>query len=234
MSQAYATQERAIALFGERIVGWKVGLIAEPLRASLGAERLAGPIFASGLSSAAPGETAHFPIFAGGFAAVEGEFVLRLAADAPAGKADWTATEALEATDALFIGIETAGSPLATINILGPTVVASDFGNNTGLILGPEIENGAARDPIELTCETWINGARIGIGSAASLLGGPVGSLVFLLEHCAARGRPLRAGCLVTTGQLTGIHDIQPEDAITVSFGALGEIRCEAVAPPPS
>ena len=34
------------------------------------------------------------------------------------------------------MGVEMAGSPLATINELGPTVVAADFGNNNGLILG--------------------------------------------------------------------------------------------------
>lgn len=227
LAQAYATQEKAIALYGERIVGWKVGLIAEPLRAKLGAERLAGPIFAGGLSAAAPGEMVRFPMFVGGFSAVEGEFVLRLGADAPAGKSDWSAEAALECADALFIGVETAGSPLATINDLGPTVVASDFGNNFGLILGREVVDW--RDQLAvMTCETFIEGVSVGKGTPASLPGGPGAAMAFLLNHLAERGRPGRAGDLVSTGAVTGIHDIAAGQSARVNFGAFGDIFCQA------
>jgi 2-keto-4-pentenoate hydratase len=227
MAQAYATQEKAIGLYGERIVGWKVGLIAEPLRAKLGAERLAGPIFANSLSAATPGQVARFPIFAGGFAAVEGEFVLRLGADAPAGKANWTADEALENADALFIGVETAGSPLATINELGPTVVASDFGNNFGLILGREVPDWR-KELAGMTCETFVEGVSVGTGTPASLPGGPGAALAFLLNNLAGRGRPGRAGDLVSTGAVTGIHDIGVGQSARVNFGAFGDILCQA------
>ncbi|MDB5440754.1 MAG: 2-keto-4-pentenoate hydratase [Caulobacteraceae bacterium] len=233
MAQAYAIQEAAIRQWPDVIAGWKIGRVPPPLAPVVAADRLAGPIFARHVSLASRTTPARLTVVPGGFAAVEAEVVFRLAADAPPAQMRWTPNEALALVAAMHIGVEFAASPLATINILGPTVVASDFGNNAGLVLGPEIAGGAWRDPADLTCETWINGARVGVGSAASLLGGPVGSLVFLLEHCAARGRPLKAGCLVTTGQLTGIHDIQPGDRVLVSFGSLGEIRCEAVAPPP-
>ncbi len=39
----------------------------------------------------------------------------------------------------MFIGIEIASSPLQNINDYGPAVVASDFGNNAGLLLGAEV-----------------------------------------------------------------------------------------------
>ncbi len=56
---------------------------------------------------------------------------------APAAKLVWTLDEARAiAGDACISASRTAGSPLATINALGPTVVATDFGNNAGLILG--------------------------------------------------------------------------------------------------
>ena len=42
----------------------------------------------------------------------------------------------------MFIGIEIASSPLVNINDYGPAVVASDFGNNAGLLLGAEIRTG--------------------------------------------------------------------------------------------
>ena len=72
----------------------------------------------------------------GGFGAVEAEYVYRLGRDATTQKLHWTPEEALELVDELLVGVEFAGSPLASINVLGPRVVASDYGNNAGLILG--------------------------------------------------------------------------------------------------
>jgi 2-keto-4-pentenoate hydratase len=79
-----------------------------------------------------------------------------------------------------------------------------------------------------MPCETFIAGASVGKGSAAALLGGPLGSLAFILAHLAARGRPGRAGQWIATGQTTGIHDIAAGQQGRVSFGALGEIVCVA------
>lgn len=229
MDEGYATQEAAIGLWPDAIAGWKIGRVPPAIAATVGADRLAGPIFEELVTTPRPGAVVRLPVIDGGFAAVEAEVIWRLGSDAPADRTVWNADDALKLVESLHIGVEFAASPMAQINALGPTVVASDFGNNGGLILGPAIEGGITRDPAALICETFINGLSVGRNSAASLLGGPVGSLVFLLEHCAARGRPLQAGCLVSTGQITGIHDVHPGDAIRVEFGAFGDIFCEAV-----
>ncbi|MCR5880926.1 2-keto-4-pentenoate hydratase [Phenylobacterium sp. J367] len=154
--------------------------------------------------------------------------VVRVAKDAPADKLDWTPDEAAEFVDAFVIGCEFAGSPLSTINVLGPRVVVSDFGNNAGLVLGPEIEGWRRRSPESLACRTLINGVEVGQGSAGSLEGGPLGCLAWMLAHAARRGRPLKAGSLITTGQLSGIHEIRPGEEAVVDFGPLGEVRCTA------
>jgi len=170
-----------------------------------------------------------FPVFAGGFAAVEAELVFRLGADAPAGKLHWTLDEAEALVADLYIGIETAGSPLATINELGPRVVVSDFGNNAGMLLGPKIADWrAARAPL-LDCVSFIDGRKVGAGSVETLAGGPLVALAFALSRCARNGRPLRAGHLVTTGAVTGIHDIVAGQSARVDFGAHGSLRCRAV-----
>lgn len=226
LRSAYACQDRAIALQGSKVVGWKVGRIADAQQPVYGAERLAGPVFAEALRPAA-GEVA-FPVFVGGFAAVEAEYVIRLAADAPAERLDWTREDAAALAGDMLLAVETAGSPLATINELGPAVVVSDFGNNAGLILGPPVR--AWRERLDdLVCETFVNGASVGRGGAASLPGGPLEALRFLLESCARRGRPLKAGDLVSTGAATGIHDVKPGDAARVVFGDDGVISCRAV-----
>jgi 2-keto-4-pentenoate hydratase len=229
LAQGYATQDAAIGLWPDHIAGWKVGFIAPERRDGSGEDRVIGPIFAAAVWTDRPGAETEVPVFVDGFAAVEAEYVFRLAHDAPADKTTWTPEEAARLIGSLHIGVETAGSPLASINVLGPTVVASDFGNNAGLILGREIPDWRLQPEHAMTCETWIQSQRVGHGGATSIPGGLLGALAFALGRCARRGLPMRAGMLITTGAATGIHDIRVGERASARFGPWGEIRCRAV-----
>lgn len=226
---AYQVQDLAIARWPDRVVGWKVGYIAAERRDASGDDRLLGPIWSRALWNATGGID-EFPIYVGGFGAVEAEYVLCLEADAPPDKLQWTPEEAAALPARLFIGVEIASSPLATINQLGPRVVVSDFGNNNGLILGPEVAEWSARDEAGLKAETLIDGERVGTGGATLLPGGLRTAYAFALGRSARRGRPLKRGDLIATGNATGIHDIAVGQVATIRFEDVGEIRCRAVA----
>jgi len=171
----------------------------------------------------------EFPVFDGGFAAVEAEFVFRLGADAPSDKVHWTPEEASKLAMALHIGIETAGSPLASINDLGGAVVVSDFGNNAGLLLGPVIADWRKVAFDSLQTEVFIEGNSVGKGGAMSLPGGPLAGLAFALARCARRGLPMKSGYVVSTGATTGVHDIRVGQESRVVFAGCGELLCRAV-----
>ena len=234
MAEGYRVQEAAIELWPEPVVGWKVGRIPMELQAELAAERVMGPVFAGHVWTADPTSPTPLPVIAGGFAAVEAEYIYRMGRDAPADKLDWTPEEALDYVGDLLVGVEFAGSPLATINVLGPRVVASDFGNNAGLILGRVVPNWRARPDEVPPCHAWVEGQLVGEGTPASIPGGPPASLAFLMAACAGRGRPLKAGQLVTTGAASGIHDIEAGQTARITFGDLEEIRCVAVPARPA
>ncbi|HZD53530.1 MAG TPA: hypothetical protein VE175_10820, partial [Woeseiaceae bacterium] len=133
----------------------------------------------------------------------------------------------------LRIGMEMASSPLKTINDLGPPVVACGFGNNAGLIVGPSIRNWRERDLDSMTCEAFIDGERVGTGGAFNLTGGPIRSLQFILELAASRGRPLKAGDVIATGQTSGIHDILAGQKGRIEFAADGTLACRAIPATP-
>jgi 2-keto-4-pentenoate hydratase len=234
MAAGYAIQDAAIGLWDGEIVGWKVGKIPGPLVAPLGQTRVTGPIFREGLWAADPDGRNPAPVFVGGFAALEAEFVYELMEDAPPGKLVWTLKDAEALRGRMRIGVEMAGSPLATINELGPPVVAADFGNNNGLILGGLLEGWGDVADEAYVCDAYIDGELVGRGSAASIPGGPMESVRFLLEHTARRGRPLKAGQLVSTGAATGIHDILAGQAGRVSFGRHGQVGCITYAASPN
>jgi 2-keto-4-pentenoate hydratase len=229
LNSAYAYQDRAIALWPDNVAGWKVGRIGPPWLERVGEDRLVGPIFRRAIRLAPSEQLVEFPVFTGGFAAVEAEFVFRLAADAQSDKTHWTREEAGALVSALHVGIETAGSPLATINELGPTVVVSDFGNNAGLLLGPAIPDWRTRSFESLTCETFIEDRSVGRGGASSLPGGPLAALAFALGRCARRGLPMKAGYVISTGAATGIHDIRAGQSARVKFDGVAELLCQAI-----
>ena len=227
MAAGYAIQEAAIALWPDTVVGWKVGRIPTELQASLKADRVLGPVFSKNVWRAGAEPTPVFAI-AGGFAAVEAEYIYRMGEDAAAGKTDWTPAEALALVEDELVGVEFAGSPLASINVLGPRVVAADFGNNAGLILGRSIPDWRSRTDDWPPCASYVDDELVGRGAPSSIPGGPAASLAFLMNAAAARGRPLTRGQLVTTGAASGIHDIKAGQTARITFGDLDEIRCIA------
>jgi 2-keto-4-pentenoate hydratase len=229
LDTSYRVQDEAIALWPDEIAGWKIGRVQPHQVEELGADRLAGPIFSHLVWNARAGEEVAIPVYENGFAAVEAEYVFRIGQDAPASKTEWNAQEAADYVGAMFVGVETAGSPLKTINDLGATVVVSDFGNNHGLILGPEVPDWRAKLERVVTCETFIEGQSVGKGSASTTSDGPLDALAFLLGHLARRGKPLRAGQLVSTGAVTGVHDIRIGQRARVNFNGSGDILVTAV-----
>lgn len=228
LSLGYRIQDEAIGLWPDDIAGWKIGRVPPHQVEELGADRLAGPIFQR-LVWRVENDEVQFPVFERGFAAVEAEYVLRIAHDVPPEDTAWTREDAAELVAAMHIGVETAGSPLAAINDLGATVVVSDFGNNHGLILGREVPAWRARLDEGLRCETFIDDRPVGSGEVRAGADDPLDALVFLLEHLARRGRTLKAGHLISTGAVTGVHDIRIGQRARVSFAGSGDILCSAV-----
>jgi 2-keto-4-pentenoate hydratase len=232
LEAAYAVQEMELGLWGAAPRGWKVAMIKPELRASLGAERTAGPAFH--VVEAADGAQVAMPVVAGGFGAVEAEFIAVMGKDLPPRAAPYGAEEVRAAIAALHAGVEIAGSPLASLNDLGPVAVVSDFGNNAGLVLGPAVPDWRERSWESMTSATAIDGVPVGQGSAANVPGSPLAAIAFLADNLGRRGRGLKAGELVSTGMTTGIHLVKPGARATLDFGDCGRFTVEIVAAKPA
>lgn len=231
LDQAYAIQDEAIARWDRPILGWKVGRINAPLSDTLGSNRLAGPIFSS-VRAGGNGGLPAMPVFAGGFAAGEAEFMLRIGAAPPAGKTEFTLEEAAGLIDAVHVGIEIASSPLGTINELGPIAVISDFGNNNGMLIGAEIENWRSSDFEQWDVVSLLDGEEIGRGRASSFPDGAIGAARFLFELMAARGIALTPGQWISSGAVTGVHRARPGQTVEARFSDGFDIACRLVAAP--
>jgi 2-keto-4-pentenoate hydratase len=223
LDAAYAVQDAAIAGWNRPIVGWKVGRILPPLSERYGADRLAGPIFDSETAASDP---VAMPVFAEGFAAGEAEFLLRIGRRPAEGQTRFTLEETADLIEAVHVGIEIASSPLEPINRIGPAAVISDFGNNNGLLVGPEIADWRSSNFERWAVETLIDGVSVGTGQAASFPDGAIGAARFLFELMARRGIALQAGQWISSGAVTGVHDARPGQTVEARFGDSFTVTC--------
>jgi 2-keto-4-pentenoate hydratase len=230
LADAYAIQDRARALVSDDVAGWKVGRINPPLDGQLGTNRLAGPIFAHSVRPHLPAPA--MPIFGAGFGAAEAEFLLRIGTAPDPAKTSYTLDEAAELVDAVHVGLEIASSPFPGINAHGPLVTISDFGNNHGLVVGEAIPGWRDADLLDWPVTLSIDGVEIGAATARTMLDGPVGAARFLFETMAARGVALRPGQWISSGAVTGVHEVSPGAQVTATFGTM-RVSCSIEAARP-
>ncbi len=226
LASAYALQDEAIALFDGTIIGWKVGRIQPPLSDSLGTTRLFGPAWAEARQDATNGHVPTGRIFKGGFGAVEAEFMFRIGQVPPSGQTRISLDEVAGLIDAVYVGFEIASSPYAGINSSGPLVTICDFGNNNGLLVGPEVPEWRASGLADWTVETRADGILLGSGKASAFPDGPLGSVKLLIENLIERGHPIVPGLLISTGAVSGVHEVTAGQKIEARFGDDMVISC--------
>jgi 2-keto-4-pentenoate hydratase len=229
LGAAYQVQDSAIAAWGRPVLGWKVGRINPPLSERFGADRLAGPIF---LVEQGGGEP-EMPVFGKGFAAGEAEFLLRVGRAPRPGQERFTLEQAAQLIDAVHVGIEVASSPLRAINAIGPIAVASDFGNNNGLVVGPEVTDWRSSGFEQWLVTTRIDGREVGSGRASAFPDGAIGAARFLFELMAERGIALTPGQWISSGAVSGVHDAAPGQRVEADFGGRLSVACRLRAARP-
>ncbi|WP_432201758.1 2-keto-4-pentenoate hydratase [Erythrobacter sp. W53] len=217
---AYAIQQLSRESWEDEVAGWKVGGVPPDFIDTFGETHLVGPIFAKSVKYVGPGESVDMPVFARAFGAIEPEFIVQLG-------------ETL-AHDRLFIGAEIASSPLPAINDIGPIAVISDFGNNNGMIIGPEIvgwrEHTVA--PTLVACE--IDDQQVGACEVRDLVGSVDQAIAFLLSHADRRRIEIPVGTYISTGAITGIHEAEAGASSRISFGDLGDFSLTLIEAPAS
>lgn len=223
LAEAYAIQEESISLWPDAIAGWKVAAIHPDLRAQLKSERMSGPAFSQSVIRVKPGEIGEIAVIPGGFIAVETEIGIVLNEDIEPRTTPWTMPDLLPLIAGVHLAMEIAGSPLPTINDIGPWAIVSDFGNNSGIAVGAAIEGWDKGALDDLKTEMRIEGQTIGLGRAVGANGGPLDAFLFLVNHLASRNRGLKKGDVISAGATTGVHPIE--------IGQVAKAICDGCLP---
>ena len=222
LSEAYEVQDIALRLWDRSVGGWKVGKIPSPRDEVLGANRLIGPIFSDTIFEQV-GSPIAMPVFADGFAAAEAEFAIRIRV--PEGAALPTSdAETYDWVEEIRIAVEIASSPYPGINEDGPCVTVSDHGNNAGLVLGPVVPREMWDGINDIMVETIIAGETAGKASTATMLDGPFGAVRFLLANLSQRGLMAQAPGWVSSGAITGVHEVTVGQPVEARFAGVGTV----------
>lgn len=212
-AEAYEVQRLSRGVWDDPVAGWKVGGVPADFIEHFGEERLTGPIFQRSVVTLQSDETAMMPVFEGGFSAIEPEFIIELGET--------------RAQDRMYIGAEVAGSPIPAINDVGPIAVISDFGNNRGMIIGPEIHDWQNIDHAPVTVETHINGELIASRTVDDLRVDPRKALKFWLSHAEKNALDTAAGTYISSGAITGVHEAPIGAQSVLDFGRFGSVSLE-------
>ncbi len=181
----FAVQDRLEAIGWGKRAGWKVAFAVpaqyEPLK-------LSGPAFAGiyegGIRQSGEVFEKGWPLKAG----IECEMVARIAKDAPAGSAPYTAETIKPHVANLYCGMEVVENRYGDVSKLaGPGRIVDDV-LQAACIVGTEIKDWQTLDFATVQGRSEHEGKELGAGPGANVMGGALISLAWLANRLIANG----------------------------------------------
>lgn len=218
-AEAYAVQDATARALGEAVAGWKVGATGAMARKLLKARGpFAGRVFASRvLRSGAEIPSDTYPM-----RGLEGEIAFRLGQDLKPRAKPYSAREVAKAIATVHPAVEIVSSRWQDWLAAGLPSITADHGANGALVIGRAFAGGTDLDLTTLAVEMRVDGAVVGKGTGADVIGGPLGSLLWL-ANLLRRREGLRAGDYVSTGTCTGLVKVAAKSRVEAAYG--GKVR---------
>lgn len=224
---AYNVQDEAASILARNglgaVIGYKIGCTTQVMQRYLNIDHpCAGYMYTQGLvknrAMLAPKDFVR--------PGVECEIAVTLAAPLKAEQGPFTLDSIAPMIGAVHAAIELVDERYEDWGTLGAeTLIADDF-FHAGLILGPPVTAWRDLDLTAITGVTRVNGIEIARGVGADLLGHPLKALVWLANHCAARGHDVAEGSIVSLGSLTPVQWLSPGDRAEIEVDVLGALSC--------
>lgn len=222
---AYAVQDAVARMLSDsgkgEIVGWKVGA-ATPTATPACAPLHRATVFESGHNLS--------PSFCR-FHGVEAEIAYSLASDLPARETAWTVDEVGEAIGAIHAAIELLDTRFVAPDTQHNLSHLADQGSHGALIVGRGVTDWRDFTLTTLPMTMLVNGEKRYDQQGGNKAGDPLRLLTWLANHAVARGRPLRAGDIITTGSTMGTLFVEDPSDICVAFEGLFPVEAHLGAP---
>lgn len=220
LDEAYAVQAHFLAARvagGERIVGWKIGCTSSKIQQQFA---LTQPITARLTEPYIHTDGAVLPAERYVDCGVEAEMVLRIASDLVLEMDD---AELRGAIASVHPGIEVHNYRFWYGDPTSQELISSN-GIHAGVVIGAE-QSPAALDFNAEHMQLIVNGEVRSEGDGSEIMGGPLVSLRWLMQHAAEHGEPVGEGNLVIPGSAVHLIRVFRGDRIEARFSTLGPCR---------
>jgi 2-oxo-3-hexenedioate decarboxylase/2-keto-4-pentenoate hydratase len=221
LDDGYAVQQALVAAFGQPTSGWKIGCTSPLAQQLLGTDApFAGRMFRP-WTFETPAElpVADFPL-----RGVECEIAVRLGADLPDRGTPYDADGVAAAIAAVYPAIEVIGPAYAgdAWMKVGVASIVADLGAHGAEVLGPAVSDWQGHDLAKQPVRLLVDGEPEVSGVGADALGHPLNAVAWLANERIARGEPLGAGELISTGSCTGFKVVPAGVEIACDCPGLG------------
>ena len=227
--QQVAKQRLAAAGLGPA-VGHKIGCTTAVMQAFLGIPNpCAGNVYAAGVLRRGGRVPRHRFVKLG----IECEIAVELGSDLEAGDgfdgaqdSPFDRERVAAAVKAVMPAIEIVDDRYRDFRAVGvPTLIADDF-FHSGCVLGEPVLDWQRLDLASLTGATFIDGAEVGRGTGASVMGHPLNALAWLANARSKLGiGPLRQGEFVLLGSLVETRWLRAGMRTRIEIEQLGELE---------
>jgi 2-keto-4-pentenoate hydratase len=214
---AYAVQDAVVRSLRDSagpVVGWKVGA------ASPDATPFCAPLHRATLFY---GDTQLPPGLCRFFGA-EAEIAYRIGGDLPFRNGGWDEAAVRDAIASAHPAIEIFDTRFPQPFQHSRLIHLADQGNHGALVIGEGITDWTSLDPVTEPVRLIVDGEVRMAHRGGNSAGDPIRLLVWLANHAAARGMPLKAGDVVTTGSMTGTEFVPAGTVVRAEFGSLAPV----------
>jgi 2-keto-4-pentenoate hydratase len=218
---AYAVQQLLTAervAGGARVVGRKIGLTSEAVRAQMGVDQPDLGVLFDDMEylggQEIPGDLLIQP-------RAEGEIAFVLGADLVEGDLD--AAQVRDSVTYAVAALEICDSRICDWDIsFGDTV--ADNASAGVYVLGPARQTLRDFDPRAATMTMHVDGVLRSTGTGEACLGDPLIAVSWLARQARDLGDPLRAGQVVLSGALGPMVAVGPNQSVTANITGLGAV----------
>lgn len=210
-AEAAQIQRAVVRKLGVEIGGWKVALFAD-------GNGLAAPILKPDISES---PVIH-QIGTAATIGIEAEVAFWMAHDLPGGRT-YSRAKVIAAIAGTSAAIELVDSRFLDMDAVPRLAFLADNLANRALVYGAPSADWPKLDLTRLDVRVLLDGQAVVNRQGGHSLDDPLLPLVWLANHLANTGRPLRAGDIVTTGAFTGLHQIAK--SAEVSFSGMDSVR---------
>ena len=222
LQDAYQVQQMVIDARtggGEQVVGYKVGCTSDAIRRQFGlSEPICGQLMTPQITygDAVLNHRDYFDC------AVEPEFVVMIGSDLAdeVGEQD----DLTAAIDFVSPGIELHNYRFWFGEPTSQELIASN-GIHAAMVVGDQKTSPGSFDWDEEEVGIFIGDKQAASGLGREIMGGPMSSLRWLVNHLVRRGESLRAGQLVIPGSPVRLVPVEAGDQVSARFAHLGQVE---------